>query len=109
MLLQTCRYADHEATQPAAGFAARQYAPPDGEVSFALNDSLYRRHDAERSSLVFPLHSAAAEAGLGAWHVLVCLHNPRPRGLHSCSMRALPAAGLPSGARWAIFAGSQFC
>lgn len=37
------RHADHEATAPAAGFAPRQYPPPDGTISFALNDSLYRR------------------------------------------------------------------
>ena len=38
-----CRHADHEATAPAAGFTPRHYPAPDGTVSFALNDSLYRR------------------------------------------------------------------
>ena len=37
------RHADHEATAPAAAFTPRQYPPPDGAISFALNDSLYRR------------------------------------------------------------------
>ncbi|CAL5223469.1 g5989 [Coccomyxa viridis] len=36
------RHADHEALRPASSYAPKQYPAPDNEVSFTLNDSLYR-------------------------------------------------------------------
>ena len=40
--LLSCRHADHEALQPAAGFQPRQYPKPDGKVSFDMTTSLHR-------------------------------------------------------------------
>ena len=40
--LLTLRHPDHEALQPAAGFQPKQYAKPDGQVSFDMTTSLYR-------------------------------------------------------------------
>ncbi|BDA46861.1 Electron transfer flavoprotein-ubiquinone oxidoreductase [Coccomyxa sp. Obi] len=56
------RHADHEALQPASEFAPREYPGPDGEVTFALNDSLYRsgtNHDHDQ-----PAHLQLRNAGI---------------------------------------------
>jgi hypothetical protein len=37
-----CRHADHESLKPASSYAPKDYPAPDNEVSFSLNDSLYR-------------------------------------------------------------------
>ncbi|EIE22000.1 hypothetical protein COCSUDRAFT_37226 [Coccomyxa subellipsoidea C-169] len=58
------RHADHEALQPASGFAPREYPAPDGQVTFALNDSLYRsgtNHDHDQ-----PAHLRLRNAGVPA-------------------------------------------
>lgn len=57
-----CRHADHEALQPASQFAPREYPGPDGQVTFALNDSLYRsgtNHDHDQ-----PAHLQLRNAGI---------------------------------------------
>lgn len=36
------RHADHEVLRPASESSPRAYPPPDGEITFALNDSLFR-------------------------------------------------------------------
>ncbi len=62
--LAWCRHADHEALQPASGFAPREYPAPDGQVTFALNDSLYRsgtNHDHDQ-----PAHLRLRNAGVPA-------------------------------------------
>ena len=56
------RHADHEVLQPASSCTPRNYPAPDGEVSFSLNDSLYRsgtNHDHDQ-----PPHLRLRNGGL---------------------------------------------
>ena len=79
------RHADHEALQPASSYAPRDYPAPDGEVSFSLNDSLYRsgtNHDHDQ-----PPHLRLRNAGLPS-----SLNWPVYAGPES---RYCPAGALP--------------